>query len=109
MANMFYLVDADGLRREGWSFTAQSWYGDGPLVFWACGYVEEARPTIRHKFRDVHASKRHSERPFVEPPERVVEAFRAWLMTCPVFVSRDEVERRGVVCPKDGQQHGRHF
>ncbi len=109
MAKMFYLVDEDGLRREGWSFAAESWYGDGPVIFWASGYVEEKRATVRHKFRDVHAGKKAKDRPFVEPPGIISDAFREWLVTCPVFVSRAEREKRGMVCPKDGLDHGRHF
>lgn len=109
MRKMFYLVDEGGLRREGWSFAAQSWYGDGPIIFWVSEYVEEKRETIRHKFRDVNVAKKRSERPFVEPPSVIVDAFREWLMTCPIFVSREEVEKRGTPCPKDGLDHGRHF
>lgn len=91
---MFYLVASDGLRREGWKFMANSWYGNGPIVFFASEYVEEARPTLRHKFRDIHAEKRVHDRPFVEPPECVVNAFREWLSKCPIFLSKEDSEKQ---------------
>jgi hypothetical protein len=109
MAQLFYVMGADGLTRKGWGFMINSGYGDGMPIIHCHAYIEEKRDTTRHKFRDVHVGKRSSERPFVEPPKEVVDAFREWLVSCPVFLSKNDAERRDVVCPVDGQRHGRHI